>query len=54
MKDRSELMNLVEKYLNDACMNLWDVLTPEERGVVFGRSGLVGQTVIAEYVEMNY
>lgn len=47
MKDSYELMNLIEKHLEDGLGDLWDSLTPEERDVVFPR-------LITEYVGANY
>ena len=47
MRDSNELMELVDKHLESGLDDLWDLLTPEEREVVF--SGL-----ISEYVDANY
>lgn len=47
MKDSGELLELIEKHLESGLDELWDLLTPEEREIVF-----VG--LISEYVGVNY
>jgi len=47
MKDDNELMELIEKHLESGLDDLWDSLTPEERGQVFSQ-------LITEYVGANY
>lgn len=47
MKTNDEIMELVEKYFESACDNLWDALTSEERRQAFPK-------LISEYIGANY
>ena len=53
MKDTDELMELIEKHLSDGLDELWDSLTPEERGLVF-RGSPVTASLIEDYVDVTY
>ena len=53
MKDDDELIELINKHLADPLDELWDSLTPKERGVVF-RGSSVKASLIEDYVGVNY
>lgn len=47
MLSDDEILKLIEEKLSDACGNLWEVLTPEERREAFNR-------LIIEYLGANW
>ena len=53
MRDNDELWKIVEKFLEEPLYELWDELTPEERGIVF--RGVNGKSpLISEWIEVIF
>ena len=47
MRTDDELLEVIKEKTDNALGDLWDALTPEERGKVF-------KQLLAEFVECNY
>ena len=52
MKTDEEIMDIINEELEDACNNLWDKLTPEERGRAFRSNE--GRMLIQEWLDVTF
>ena len=53
MRDSNTLWKLIAELLEDSCSELWDKLSPEERGKVF-RGGNGKASLISEWLEVTF